>query len=90
MMKSTKSILAALALTGQAETLLLLDESGHPLMNAISWMDERSQAECEQLSRRFTPGQVEAVTGQLSMLPTWPATKLVWLPEYTKFANMKK
>ena len=71
--------IAALALTGQAETLLLLDESGRPLMNAISWMDERSQAECEQLSRRFTPGQVEAVTGQLSMLPTWPATKLVWL-----------
>lgn len=71
--------IAALALTGQAETLLLLDSDGHPIANAISWMDERSQAECAALSKRFDPAEVEAVTGQLSMLPTWPATKLMWL-----------
>ena len=74
--------LAALALTGQAETLLLLDGAGEPLCNAISWMDERSEAECALLGRRFSPAQVEAVTGQLSVLPTWPATKLLWLRQH--------
>ena len=69
----------ALALTGQAETLILLDRDGHPIGNAISWMDERSQAECVELNTRFDPTLVEAVTGQLSMLPTWPATKLLWM-----------
>ena len=73
------SRLAAMALTGQAETLILLDGDGRPVCNAISWMDERSQAECAELSCLFTPKIVEEVTGQLSMLPTWPATKLMWL-----------
>ena len=71
--------IAAMALTGQAETLILLDREGRPIGNAISWMDERSQAECAALSGRFDPAAVEAVTGQLSMLPTWPATKAMWL-----------
>ena len=73
--------LAALAMTGQAETLVLADDAGRAMAPAISWMDERSQAQCEALSRIFSPGAVEAVTGQLSMLPTWPATKLMWLRE---------
>ena len=71
--------LHALALTGQAETLILLDGHDKPIGNAISWMDERSQAECAALAERFPADAVEGVTGQLSMLPTWPATKLLWL-----------
>ena len=65
--------------TGQAESLVTLGADGKPLMNAISWMDERSTAECEQLSQRFTPEEIEAVTGQMAVLPTWPATKILWL-----------
>ena len=71
--------LHAMALTGQAETMILLDEMEKPLGNAISWMDERSQAECAWLARSFSPQVVEGITGQLSMLPTWPATKVLWL-----------
>ena len=71
--------IAALALTGQAETLILLGGDNRPIRPAISWMDERSQDECAALSARFAPEAVERVTGQLSMLPTWPATKLMWL-----------
>lgn len=68
-----------IALTGQAETLVCLGADMRPLMNAISWMDERSVSECEQLSELFSPETVRDVTGQLSMLPTWPATKILWL-----------
>ncbi len=68
-----------IAFTGQAESLVVLDGDGNPLMNAISWMDERSVRECVQLSERFPPEVCRRVTGQLSILPTWPATKILWL-----------
>lgn len=65
--------------TGQAESLVVLDETGSPLMNAISWMDERSFEECNILKALFPNEEYEAVTGQLAILPTWPATKILWL-----------
>lgn len=68
-----------IAFTGQAESLVILDASGTPLMNAISWMDERSCEECKLLSAQFLPETCEAVTGQKAVLPTWPATKILWL-----------
>ncbi len=68
-----------IAFTGQAESLVVLGKDGQPLMNAISWMDERSTAECEVLAAQFSPEQCEGVTGQPAVLPTWPATKILWL-----------
>ena len=40
----------ALALSTQGGTLILTDESGSPLMPAISWMDGRAEAECRELT----------------------------------------
>ena len=71
--------LAEIAFTGQAESLVVIGKHGRPLMNAISWMDERSTAECEELGAQFDPATCEAVTGQMAVLPTWPATKILWL-----------
>ena len=68
-----------IAFTGQAETLVVLGADGKPLMNAISWMDERSVEECAVLSEKFDAAVCEAVTGQQAVLPTWPATKILWL-----------
>ncbi len=68
-----------IALTGQAESLVVLGADGKPLCNVISWMDERSAAECQVLSAKFSPDECEAVTGQMAVLPTWPATKILWL-----------
>ena len=73
------SQVAQITLTGQAETLVVLDKEGNTLMNAISWMDERSVNECRELEEKFAPSQIEAVTGQMAALPTWPATKIMWL-----------
>jgi len=67
------------AFTGQAETLVVLGADGKPLMNAISWMDERSVEECKVLAQQFDAATCEAVTGQMAVLPTWPATKILWL-----------
>ena len=68
-----------IAFTGQAESLVVLDQQGSPMMNAISWMDERSVEECKVLSGQFPAEICEAVTGQMAVLPTWPATKILWL-----------
>ena len=68
-----------IAFTGQAESLVVLDKTGKPLMNAISWMDERSVEECKALAEKFSAETCEALTGQMAVLPTWPATKILWL-----------
>ena len=71
--------LSQISFTGQAESLVVLGHHGRPLMNAISWMDERSTQECEALAEQFDAATCEAVTGQMAVLPTWPATKIAWL-----------
>ena len=70
---------AQITFTGQAESLVTLDADGKTLMNAISWMDDRSVQECAELEAKFTHEEIEAVTGQMAALPTWPATKILWL-----------
>ena len=71
-----------ITLTGQAESLVVVDKDGNTLMNAISWMDERSVEECKVLAEQFTPAEIEVVTGQMAVLPTWPATKILWLKKH--------
>lgn len=71
-----------ITLTGQAESLVVLDDSMKPLMNAISWMDERSQEECEYLATLVSDKECYQVTGQCAVLPTWPATKIMWLQKH--------
>ena len=71
--------IAEMAFTGQAESLVVVDKQGKALMNAISWMDERSVKECEVLSKQFPADLCERITGQQAVLPTWPATKILWL-----------
>lgn len=70
---------AQIAFTGQAESLVCVDEAGIPVYNAISWMDERSGEECKILEKRFSPEVCHRITGQQAVLPTWPATKILWL-----------
>ena len=73
------SKVSQITFTGQAESLVVLDKEGRTMMNAISWMDDRSVCECEMLEKIFTPAEIEATTGQAAVLPTWPATKILWL-----------
>ncbi|WP_246677157.1 MULTISPECIES: FGGY family carbohydrate kinase [unclassified Mesorhizobium] len=68
-----------LVLTGQAESLIVADESGRPLRNGISWLDMRSQSECDELSALFDRDTCYRITGQPEIIPTWPLTKLLWI-----------
>jgi len=69
----------ALSISAQGETLILIDKDGKPLRNAISWMDNRAQKEAEILSQQFPNEEVYKITGQVSIVPTWPASKLLWI-----------
>jgi xylulokinase len=73
---------ASIAITGQAESLVLLDAAGKPLGPGISWMDERSTEEAAEIAERFGVEQAFAVTGEPEPGPTWPATKLRWLAKH--------
>ena len=74
--------IAEITFTGQAETLVVVGKDGKAMIPAISWMDERSVEECEELAALFTPEEIEATTGQQAVLPTWPATKILWLKRH--------
>ena len=44
-------------LTGQAESLVVLDSDGKPLRQAISWLDMRSTRESERIKEAFPEDQ---------------------------------
>jgi xylulokinase len=71
--------LACLGISAQGETMILIDERGNPLHNAIVWMDNRAQNEAAELAKKFPPEITCKVTGQVSIVPTWPASKLLWI-----------
>jgi xylulokinase len=79
-------------LTGQAESLVIIGSDGTPLRNAISWLDERSKNECRELEQVFNKEIYYRVTGQVSILPTWPITKILWVREHEEeiFSAAKK
>lgn len=74
-----KSEVHQVVLTGQAESLVLIGKNGMPVRNAISWLDERSKEECRELEQIFSNETCFSVTGQISVIPTWPITKILWI-----------
>lgn len=69
----------AIALAGQAESLILLDKKLKPLRKGISWMDSRSHEECVLLKKAFDIKEGYRITGQPDIIPTWPVTKMLWI-----------
>lgn len=69
----------ALGISAQGETLILVDPSGYPLRPAIVWLDNRAQAEADELGERFGHRSAYEITGQVKLVPTWPAAKILWL-----------
>ncbi len=70
---------AVIAVTGQAESLVLVDAAGRPVGPGISWMDERSTDEAREIAAAFDESSAFRITGEPEAVATWPATKLRWL-----------
>lgn len=76
--KKTENI-DALAIDTQCETLILTDENGNPVRDAIVWLDNRATEEAEIIEKQFGRKKVYEVTGQPEITATWPAAKLLWV-----------
>jgi xylulokinase len=73
------SKITALSVSSQAETLICVDKNGKPLRKAIVWLDNRSGLEAIEIQNHFGVNIIFQKTGQPEVVPTWPATKILWL-----------
>jgi sugar (pentulose or hexulose) kinase len=73
---------AIIALTGQAESLVLRNAAGALVRPGISWLDARATAEAVELAEEFGSAQAFAITGEPEASATWPAAKLRWLARH--------
>lgn len=71
--------ISALSIDTQCETMILTDENGKPLRNAIVWLDNRATQEALEIEKAFGVQKVYEVTGQPEVAATWPACKLLWV-----------
>lgn len=71
--------LAAVSVTGQAETIIALDADGRALGNAIVWLDTRAQEEWARFSREYDRTQLYRATGNTGFDPVMPLLKLCWM-----------
>jgi xylulokinase len=77
--KIDKNDIKALGISAQGETLIPIGRDGEPLRNAIVWLDNRAQEEADILSKEFDARSSYKITGQVSIVPTWPASKILWI-----------
>ena len=73
--------IAAIGITNQRETTVVLDESGQPLHTAIVWQDRRTAEACARLKAAGHEDAVRQKTG-LVLDPYFSATKMAWLLEH--------
>ena len=74
------------------ETVYPMQADGTPSRPSISWMDNRSTAESQELVERVGARELQRISGQGDFGPIWPATKFMWMkrhePEaYTRTAK---
>lgn len=68
-----------LAIDTQCETLILADECGNALCDAIVWLDNRAEEEARLIENHFGRKKIYEATGQPEVTATWPACKLLWM-----------
>src|SRR3990172_4638685 len=72
----------ALGISAQGETIILVDKDGKPLRRAIVWLDNRAQKEADDLGNILGHRHAFEITGQVKLVPTWPASKILWLKRH--------
>ncbi|MBN1837021.1 MAG: hypothetical protein JW820_14290 [Spirochaetales bacterium] len=77
--KAKAASIRALGISAQGETLIFAGADGRALRNAIVWLDNRAQKEAEALNGEFGEELTYRTTGQVSIVPTWPAAKVAWV-----------
>lgn len=71
----------AIGLTGQMHGLVCLDEAGNVLRPAILWNDQRTQAECDEITQIIGPERVIQITGN-RVLTGFTVPKILWVKKH--------
>ena len=82
---SDKAQIAALSLSTQGGSSLLVDKDNNPLGNSLTWMDSRSEHEKEELAKVFGYEGIYRKTGW-PLNSTLDASKLLWHKKHNKEA----
>ncbi len=72
----------AMGVSAQGETLILVGKDSKPLRHAIVWLDNRAQQEANDLGEKFGHRHAYEITGQVKIVPTWPASKILWIKRH--------
>lgn len=65
-------------LTGQMHSLVCLDKNGQVLRPAILWNDQRTQAECDEITEKIGADRLIKITGNRA-LTGFTAPKILWI-----------
>ncbi len=71
----------AIGLTGQMHGLVCLDAGGNVLRPAILWNDQRTQAECDEITARVGARRLIELTGNRA-LTGFTAPKILWVRKH--------
>jgi xylulokinase len=86
------SVIKAIGITGQMHGLVMLDAHGDVLRPAILWNDQRTQAQCDQMTETIGFERLIELTGNRA-LTGFTAPKILWVREnepdvYAKCAHI--
>ncbi len=71
--------IAAISLSAQMSSHMLVDGEGRPLTRFLSWADRRAEKESREMAERFLPAKlIEELGASLPVGPSWPFPKLKW------------
>lgn len=73
--------IAALGMSGQMHGLVMLDEQGTVLRSAIIWADQRTGAECEEITRLVGAKRMIDITANPA-LTGFTASKIMWVKNH--------
>jgi len=73
--------IAAIGVTGQMQSLVLVRADGSPARPAIVWPDRRSDAQCERIAREIGGTHVHKISG-LPIATGFLAPSLLWVRDY--------
>lgn len=68
----------ALGISGQMHGLVMLDEAGEVLRPSIIWCDQRTQAECDEITQRVGAQRLIEITANPA-LTGFTASKILWV-----------
>ncbi|MCL1854418.1 MAG: xylulokinase [Clostridia bacterium] len=70
-----------IGLSGQMHGLVMLDENGAPLRRSIIWCDQRTGAQCEEMTRAVGSKKIIEITANPA-LTGFTASKILWVREH--------